>query len=153
MILYRRAAPDEIETIMSLVVRTFAGEQGIPEEMNYLPADKDPRWYCAAEDGRIIGTVAFFRERDEWHAGRFALEPLYRGKHIGTGLVSYAFRDVFDSGIREVVMEGRPATVHILTKLGAEITGEEFPFYSSTCTPMIITCEKFHTEKTENPDI
>jgi N-acetylglutamate synthase-like GNAT family acetyltransferase len=153
MILYRRAAPDEIETIMSLVVRTFAGEQGIPEEMNYLPAKKEPRWYCAAEDGRIIGTVAFFREQGEWHAGRFALEPLYRGQHIGTGLVSYAFRDVFESGIREVVMEGRPATVHILTKLGAEITGEEFPFYSSTCTPMIITCEKFHTEKTENPDI
>lgn len=153
MILYRKAAPDEIETIMSLVVRTFTGEQGIPEEMNYLPADKEPRWYCAADDGRIIGTVAFFREKNGWHAGRFALEPIYRGRHIGTGLISHAFRDLFDSGIREVIMEGRPATVHILTKLGAEITGQEFPFYSSTCTPMIITCEKFHTEKAENPGI
>ena len=153
MILYRRADPHEIETIMSLVVRTFTGEQGIPEEMNYLPAEKEPRWYCAAEDGRIIGTVAFFREENGWHAGRFALEPIYRGRHIGTGLITHAFRDLFDSGIREVIMEGRPATVHILTKLGAEITGEGFPFYSSTCTPMIITCETFRTEKAENSDI
>ena len=143
MITYRTAKPHELETILSLVVRTFTGEQGIPAHMNPLPEEKEPRWYCAAEDEQIIGTVAFFREQDEWHAGRFALEPGYRGRHIGTDLVLYAFRDMFDSGIREINMEGRPVTVHILTKLGAEITGEEFPFYSSTCTPLKLTCEQF----------
>ena len=150
MITYRKAEQNEIETILPLVIRTFTGEQGIPEHMNPLPAEKDPRWYCAVEDGQIVGAIAFFREKDEWHAGRFVLEPLYRGRHIGTGLVFHAFRDMFDSGIREIVMEGRPATVHILTKLGAEITGKEFPFYKSTCTPLKLTCEGFRNAQREN---
>ena len=144
MINYRKANQNELETIMSLVVRTFTGEQGIPEELNYLPAEKEPRWYCAEENGHIIGAVAFFRDRGNWHAGRFALEPAYRGRNIGTNLAAFARRDMFDSGICEIVMEGRPATVHILTKLGAETTGKEFPFYASTCTPMRLTCERFY---------
>lgn len=71
-------------------------------------------------------------------------ELAYRGRHIGTNLAAFALRDMFDSGICEIVMEGRPATVHILTKLGAETTGKEFPFYASTCTPMRLTCERFY---------
>ena len=146
MIRYRAAKQDEIETIMALVIRTFSGEQGIPAELNPIPAEKEPRWYCAEENNRIIGTVAFFREADGWHAGRFALEPACRGRHIGTNLVCYAFADMFCSGIGEVYMEARPTTVHILTKMGAEITGEEFPFFLSTCTPLRIT-EKAFREK------
>ena len=42
MINYRKANQNELETIMSLVVRTFTGEQGIPEELNYLPQEKVP---------------------------------------------------------------------------------------------------------------
>ena len=106
--------------------------------MNYLPAGKNPQWYCAADDGKIIGTIAFFQESDGFHAGRFAIEPSYRGRHIGSDLVVYAFRDMFRTGTNEIIMEGRPTTVHILTGFGAEITGDAFPFYDSTCTPMII---------------
>ena len=143
MINCRKANQNDLEAVMSLIVRTFTGEQGIPKELNYLSAEKEPVWYCAEENGQIIGAVAFFRDTDRWHAGRFALAPAYRGRHIGTALITYAFRDMFDSGICEIVMEGRPATVHILTKLGAEIIGEAFPFYGSTCTPMRLTREKF----------
>ena len=143
MITFRRAGPEEMDAIMDLVVRTFTGEQEIPLELNYIPEEKEPRWFCAEEDGRIIGTIAFFREEDGWHAGRFALKPEYRSRQIGTQLVTYAFGDIFDSGIRQINMEGRPTTVHILTKLGAEVTGEAFPFYSSTCTPLRMSAENF----------
>ena len=61
MINYRKANQNELGAIMSLVVRTFTGEQGIPEELNYLPQEKEPRWYCAEENGHIIGAVAFFK--------------------------------------------------------------------------------------------
>ena len=136
MILCRRANPDELDAIMDLEIRTFTGEQEIPSEMNYLPDSSTPQWFCAEEDGALVGAVAFFREDDAWHAGRFAIEPACRGRHIGTQLITYAFGEVFSDGIEEIIMDGRPATVHILLKLGAEITGEPYPFYASTCTPL-----------------
>ena len=147
MIEYRQVKPEEMDSVMDLVVRTFTGEQGIPAEMNYLPPERTPQWFCAAEDGAILGTVACFREEDGWHAGRFAIEPALRGRHIGTPMISHAFSEMFASGVEEIRMEGRPATVHILTKLGAEITGEPFPFYSDTCTPLLMTRACFRPKK------
>ena len=143
MIVCRHASDEEMNSIMALVIRTFNGEQDIPADMNYLPPDKQPQWFCAEDGGKLIGTIAFFKEDDGWHAGRFALEPACRGRHIGTRLASYAFSEMFDRGVEEIVMEARPTTVHILTKLGAHATGEPFPFYSSTCTPMRMKREDF----------
>ena len=144
MIVCRHASDEEMNSVMALVIRTFNGEQDIPADMNYLPPDKQPQWFCAEDEGKLIGTIAFFKEGDGWHAGRFALEPSCRGRHIGTRLASYAFSEMFDRGVEEIVMEARPTTVHILTKLGAQATGDPFPFYSSTCTPMRIKREDFH---------
>lgn len=140
----RNASVEDMGSIMDLVIRTFAGEQDIPADMNYLPLDKQPHWFCAEDAGKLIGTIAFFKEDDSWHAGRFALDPSYRGQHIGTRLVSYSFSEMFNKGIEEIIMEGRPTTVHILTKLGAQVTGQPFPFYRSTCTPMRMMREDFH---------
>ena len=140
----RNASVEDMGSIMDLVIRTFAGEQDIPADMNYLPLDKQPHWFCAEDAGKLIGTIAFFKEDDGWHAGRFALEPSYRGQHIGTRLVSYSFSEMFNKGIKEIIMEGRPTSVHILTKLGAQVTGQPFPFYRSTCTPMRMMREDFH---------
>ena len=140
----RNASVEDMGSIMDLVIRTFAGEQDIPADMNYLPLDKQPHWFCAEDAGKLIGTISFFKEDDGWHAGRFALEPSYRGQHIGTRLVFYSFSEMFNKGIEEIIMEGRPTTVHILTKLGAQVTGQPFPFYRSTCTPMRMMREDFH---------
>ena len=93
MILYRRADPHEIETIMSLVVRTFTGEQGIPEEMNYLPPEKEPRWYCAAEDGRIIGCaslcVSHTPTGTKGGIEDVVVGSAFRGRHIGRMLMEH----------------------------------------------------------------
>ena len=63
MIICRRATPDELGTIMDLEIRTFTGEQEIPEEMNYLPDSCTPQWFCALEDGAIVGAIAFFSRK------------------------------------------------------------------------------------------
>ena len=73
--------------------------------MNYLPLDKQPHWFCVEEGEKLIGTIAFFKEDDGWHAGRLALEPAYRGQHIGTRLVSYSFSEMFNKGVEEIIME------------------------------------------------
>lgn len=143
MAVYRRAREEETPQIEDLLIRTFTGEQGIPAELISLSDKDSPQWFCAEEDGKLVGVIAFFRVDGDWHSGRFALEPACRGRHIGSRLLTYAFREMLDSGVEEVLMEVRPVTEHILLKLGAEVTSEPYPFYGSTCTSMRLLKSSF----------
>ena len=96
----------------------------------------------------IVGGVALYWEDDAWHMGRFAISPELRGRHVGTALLETALTDIFAQDIREVTMEARDTTVHILKKFGAETTGAPFSFYRGTVTPMRLTREAFWNSHT-----
>lgn len=121
--------------VMQLVIDTFS-KQGIPETQNHIDEVFCPVWYVVVENGEIVGTIASWYENSEYHMGRFAVKESLRGKGIGTSLARYAIHELFSSGADEFVMDGRPATVKIFTKLGAEITGEPFRFYEGWSTPL-----------------
>ena len=91
----------------------------------------------------IVGGVALYWEGNAWHMGRFVISPELRGRHVGTVLLETALTDIFAQDIREVTMEARDTTVHILKKFGAETTGAPFSFYRDTVTPMRLTREAF----------
>lgn len=74
--------------------------------------------------------------------------PELRGRHVGTALLETALTDIFAQDIREVTMEARDTTVHILKKFGAETTGAPFSFYRGTVTPMRLTREAFWNSHT-----
>ena len=96
----------------------------------------------------IVGGVALYWEDDAWHMGRFVISPELRGRHVGTALLETALTDIFAQDIREVTMEARDTTVHILKKFGAETTGAPFSFYRGTVTPMRLTREAFWNSHT-----
>ena len=100
------------------------------------------------EDPSILGGVALYWEDDAWHMGRFVISPELRGRHVGTALLETALTDIFAQDIREVTMEARDTTVHILKKFGAETTGAPFSFYRGTVTPMRLTREAFWNSHT-----
>lgn len=135
----RRAGPADMEQLMALLERVFEGEQGIPRQLNAIPAERCPQWWCAEEDGQIVGSVALFREGTDWHIGRFVIDPALRGRHLGTQLLTLALHDVFQQDIAQVSMEVRDTTAHILKQFGAETTGAPFPFYRGQVTPMKLT--------------
>ena len=139
----RRAKADDMEEILALTCRVFEGEQEIPRSLNPIPAERCPQWWCAEEDGALLGCVALFREDGGWHMGRFALLPACRGRHLGTALLRAALSEVFQQDIPAVSMEARDTTVHILKKFGARVTGDPFPFYRGMVTPMCLTREDF----------
>lgn len=91
----------------------------------------------------LLGGVALYWEGNAWHMGRFVISPELRGRHVGTVLLETALTDIFAQDIREVTMEARDTTVHILKKFGAETTGAPFSFYRDTVTPMRLTREAF----------
>ena len=96
----------------------------------------------------LLGGVALYWEDDAWHMGRFVISPELRGRHVGTALLETALTDIFAQDIREVTMEARDTTVHILKKFGAETTGAPFSFYRGTVTPMRLTREAFWNSHT-----
>ena len=116
---------------------------GIVTSLTPLPPENRPQWWCVEEDGALLGGVALYWEDNAWHMGRFVISPELRGCHVGTALLETALTDIFAQDIREVTMEARDTTVHILKKFGAETTGAPFSFYRGTITPMRLTREAF----------
>lgn len=142
----RRAEASEMDAIMALVCDTF-DEQGIPRELNHIPEDRSPVWWCAEAGGTVVGTIASYTEDGKTHLGRFAIRPEYRGGGIGTRLLRFAVEDVFAQGAEKIYTESRPATVRILEKMGARVSGETFPFYKGGCTPIDLSREDYEKSK------
>ena len=139
----RRAADTDMEAVLALTAKVFEGEQDIPREMNPIPADKQPQWWCMEQDGELVGTAAIYREGGQWHMGRITVARRLRGQHKGTFLLKRVLDDVFAQGVDNIFLEARDATVHILTGFGAQIAGESFAFYCGNVTPMILTRTAF----------
>ena len=144
----QQATDKDMVEIMALVTHTFAHEQGIPEEMIPIPAEKDPHWWYIRQEGRIAATVALYREGEEWHMGRLAVDPSLRGGHIATQLLETAIPAVFAMGIDTIYTDSRDTTVHILRKFGGEVAGETGVFFNGSITPVVLKREnlpsKFH---------
>ena len=137
-----RARSSEMDEIMSLVCDTFE-EQGIPRELDYIPEERSPVWWCAEENGAVIGTIASYTEDGKTHLGRFAVKPAYRGCGLGTKLLRFAVEDLFSQGVEKIYTESRPVTVKILEKMGAKISGNTFPFFKGVCTPIDLCREDY----------
>lgn len=137
-----------MDAVMEMNAQIFEGEQNIPREMNFIPADKQPQWWCMEQDGELVGTAAIYREGEQWHMGRITVARKLRGQHKGTFLLKRVLDDVFAQDVDNIFLEARDATVHILAGFGAEIVGEPFAFYRGNVTPILLTRDKFlqHTQ-------
>ena len=140
----RRAQTADMPEILALVEQVFTGEQGIPAWMHHIPPERTPMWWCAAEEDTVVACAAAYCEDGVWHMGRIAVQPGLRGRGIGTKLLRRALGEIFAGDIDCVHMEARDATVRILTRMGAEVTGEAFGFFGDRCTPICICREVWY---------
>ena len=69
----RRASDADMDAVLAFAAQIFADEQDIPKELNFIPADKQPQWWCMEQDGELVGTAAIYREGGQWHMGRIAV--------------------------------------------------------------------------------
>lgn len=77
----RRAEQAEMQAVLAFAAQIFTDEQQIPREMNVIPAEKQPQWFCMEQDGVLAGTAAVYREGGRWHMGRITVAPSLRGQH------------------------------------------------------------------------
>lgn len=69
----RRASDADMDAVLAFAAQIFADEQDIPKELNFIPADKQPQWWCMEQDGELVGTAAIFTVRagsGTWAASR-----------------------------------------------------------------------------------
>lgn len=137
-LVFRRADEEELSQIIAMQTEIFCGEQGIPEELIGTFLANEPICWCAEKNGRIVGSVAAWREQNEVHLGRFIVLPQMRGQKIGTKLLNHAVRELFESGVEALHMEARDTTVRIVLGMGGKICGEPFAFYLGNVTPMVL---------------
>lgn len=94
----RRVRPEEKERVLTLVSDVFEIEQGIPRDMDDIPAEKSPQWWCIEISGRIVGGIVSWEEPEGPHVGRFAVHPSFRHRHLGTDLLRGVLSALFALG-------------------------------------------------------
>ncbi|WP_420318431.1 GNAT family N-acetyltransferase [Ekhidna sp.] len=126
-----------LNEVYSFLEEIFTREQNIPKELIPLPFDEQ-YWWCAKNNKQIIGTVAAWKDTDDWHWGRLAVDPIFRGHGFGKKLAVKSFEFLFEKDIDRIVIDARDITVKLLLSLGASINGKTVKFYGIPITPMII---------------
>lgn len=134
----KKPSDADMDSIRQLLTDVFTEEQCIPAQLIPLPPEMRPQWWCAVENGCVVGTVAAWQQGEAVHIGRFAVRADCRGRHIGIRLMRQAVEDLFGQGFEEIHAEARPAAVKMLCSLGGEICGPDSVFYEGTVTPVIL---------------
>ena len=120
----------------------FYKEQNIPKEL--IPLENDnQKWWCIRSSNEIVGIVAAWEVKSEWHWGRLAIHKKLRGLGIGKKLAIKSLDELFQMGIEKVKIDARDITVEMVLKIGGKITGRKTNFYGYPITPMEIQKKDF----------
>lgn len=142
-----------MEKALILLEEVFTYEQNIPVELHNINEDLKPIWWYAKFDSEIIGIVASWIEKDEWHWGRFAINKRLRGLDIGKKLAIFSLNEIFNLGAEKISIEARDVTVGILKKLGGKVVREPINFYGDSVTYMILKKHDFLNSISINSNI
>lgn len=146
-LIIERLPANRIEAAIILATEVFTYEQNIPAELININEDLKPIWWCAKIDGKIIGVVASWAEKNEWHWGRFAVKKNLRNLGIGKKLAIFSLNEIFNIGAEKIYIEARDVTVIILKQFGCKVSGEPVNFYGDPVTPITITKCDFELKK------
>ena len=137
-LIVRRADAREVPVLMDMQTRIFSEEQGIPAALVREVTGREPRFWVAVLDGRVVGGAAAWEEENGVHLGRFVVTAPLRARHIGRRILRCAFDELFADGAERVRMEARDVTVRLVCAMGGEIVGEPSPFFVGDVTPVLL---------------
>lgn len=102
----------------------FVQEQNVPADMEYDEFDPVSLHAVArGPDGEIIGTG---RLLPDGHIGRMAVLPLWRGKGVGSVLISYLMDAARHRGVSELKLNAQVQAVEFYRHFGFRTVGGQF---------------------------
>lgn len=104
--------------------RVFVLEQGVPAEMEVDEAD--PASLHAVAHGPAGEPIGTGRLLPDGHVGRMAVLPEWRGKGVGTALLSHLMEAARRRGTRELALNAQIAAIGFYERFGFAPHGEIF---------------------------
>lgn len=130
------------DSALLFLENVFYKEQHIPKELIPLETDHQ-KWWCIRDRDRIVGVVAAWEIKSEWHWGRLAIHKKLRGLGLGKELVIQSLDELFLMGIEKIRIDARDITVEMIEKIGGKTVGRKTNFYGHPITPMEIHKKDF----------
>jgi DNA-binding MarR family transcriptional regulator/predicted GNAT family N-acyltransferase len=131
------------DEVIALMTDVFSKEQGIPNQLIPIHDDYPVHWWCARAGEYVVGADACWKENDQWHWGRFAVDEKFRGLGIGKQVARFSLEDLFDNTTDSIVSDARDTTVAILKDFGARIIAPAEDFYGMPVTPVVLKKSDF----------
>lgn len=112
------------EAAIAVIRRSvFIGEQRVPEAMEWEEVDPACDWFAAEHGGRAIGIV---RLRPDARIGRMAVMPDWRGKGVGSALMSAVLGRARVRGLGRADLHAQTSAIGFYLRFGFEPHGPEF---------------------------
>ena len=83
---------------------------------------------------RVAGFCAFWLVVDQMHINNVAVRPSYRGRGLGSALISHALTEAFRLGAQFSILEVRRSNVEakkLYERLGFEVAGTRLGYYNN----------------------
>ncbi|MFD2825257.1 GNAT family N-acetyltransferase [Leeuwenhoekiella polynyae] len=143
--------PDLSFNALQFLESIFYKEQNIPKKLIPLNG-KEQLWWCIIDNNKVVGTVAAWKENEEWHWGRLALHPELRGLGVGKRLVNTSLTELFQMNINRIKVDARDITVGMILKMGGKVEGSKTRFFGYPITPMVIEKHNWKPDNEINED-
>jgi predicted GNAT family N-acyltransferase len=121
-----RSANWQDDGLLLRIIRetVFVKEQQVPVELEWDEFDNDCLHLLAIDtSGRPIGTA---RLLSDGHIGRMAVLKEWRGKGVGSAMLSRLLAETDDRHIRQAVLNAQTVAAGFYKKFGFQVVGEEF---------------------------
>ena len=137
---FREMVPEDAEQVEKVEQACFAipwSRKSFWEEA----ANENTFYLLALDDGEVIGYAGTWLVAGEAQITNVAVAPEYRGKGVGTALMTELVRHVKEQGITAMTVEGRPSNAPALAlyaKFGMKEAGRRKGYYSDNGEDAII---------------
>ncbi|WP_341537765.1 GNAT family N-acetyltransferase [Hymenobacter edaphi] len=91
-----------------------------------LPEDAAGWHFGAFEDGKLVSVVSLFVDGEVARFRKFATEPAWQGRGIGSALLRYLMQAAAERGARRLWCDARQSTAGFYRKFGFGVDGEAF---------------------------
>lgn len=131
--IFEKATIDGIDEMLEIEEKSFISHWNKQTFIDEFSADNG--YYIVAKlDGKIVGYSGFRFVLDEGHITTLAVHPDYRGRGIGTSLVSKLIESAKNKNIKRLFLEVRESNKvaqKIYKKLGFKVIDRRREYYQN----------------------
>jgi predicted GNAT family N-acyltransferase len=132
----------ELTQALSIRMRVFVHEQGVPAEIELDRDDQRALHFLATSAGKAVGTARVVMHGSGAKIGRMAVLKGYRRKGIGTKLLRRAIAAAKRQNAQKIYLHAQVAVIGFYEALGFRCVGSAFDEAGITHRKMLLTRTK-----------